>query len=751
MKNMKSIKIFILFYLAYLIFFINYAYSANLSILGLEKLTKSDLNAITSIDIEKDYFDNNEINQILNDFYSSDLIYNLQYELINNTHVMQIYESKIIENIFINGNIKIKDNIILENISSTTNFFLNKNNISNDINKIKNIYSSIGYNESKINVQIENYSKDRVNLIFQVNEGKQSELINIEFLGNKTYPDSFLNSLINSKANNFYNIFSSGSNFGESIFNFDVNKLIDFYKQKGFFEIEITYALSDFKQSKYSLIFYINEGSRYKIKNLFYESNDTNNFIVDNLDDKFQKKIDKNDFYFDKDLIIDHLENLNTQLSDTGSNTSVFSFKYNILNDNQIDLIFYQENLSPKYINKISISGNAITKDKTIRNKLNFEPGDLYSSNTLISSKKNLNQLRYINSIDIYENVISDQKIDIDIKIDENIKTGTFLVGGSISGDVGFGLGLSLKDYNLFGTGNEIDSSFNLNSEQALFTINYTTSPFANPSISNTYSAFNEENDFISSFGYKTKILGFGYNANFQLNEKLALSSGIIYEDTEGYAAINNNSFITDNIGQFQDFSIQFSLTRNNTNDFLYPTEGSYNRVNIEYSPKILSDDPFYKIIYNNDLYFKRKNKNSFFFFDNNLGIAKSLNGKLKTKNSFSLGGLNFKGFDYRGVGPYSENIYLGGNNYFTSTVGYGSSFLFDEKDNINLKVFYSTGSIWNSDYVSDDDIRIRSSAGISFDVLTVIGPLSFSYAVPIDSTSNDKKKSFNFSIGSSF
>ena len=193
MKNMKSIKIFILFYLAYLIFFINYAYSAKLSILGLEKLTKSDLNAITSIDIEKDYFDNNEINQILNDFYSSDLIYNLQYELINNTHIMHIDESKIIENIFINGNIKIKDNIILENISSTTNFFLNKNNISNDINQIKNIYSSIGYNESNINVQIENYSKDRVNLIFQVNEGKQSELINIEFLGNKTYPDSFLN------------------------------------------------------------------------------------------------------------------------------------------------------------------------------------------------------------------------------------------------------------------------------------------------------------------------------------------------------------------------------------------------------------------------------------------------------------------------------------------------------------------------------------------------------------------------------
>ena len=45
----------------------------------------------------------------------------------------------------------------------------------------------------------------------------------------------------------------------------------------------------------------------------------------------------------------------------------------------------------------------------------------------------------------------------------------------------------------------------------------------------------------------------------------------------------------------------------------------------------------------------------------------------------FGLGGLNFKGFDYKGIGPYDGNIYLGGNEYFTSTIGYGSSFIFDE------------------------------------------------------------------------
>ena len=136
----------------------------------------------------------------------------------------------------------------------------------------------------------------------------------------------------------------------------------------------------------------------------------------------------------------------------------------------------------------------------------------------------------------------------------------------------------------------------------------------------------------------------------------------------------------------------------------------------------------------------------------NNFGVAESLNNsKLKTNNSFSLGGLNFRGFAFRGIGPISNNIYLGGNKYFTTTLGYGSSFIFDEKDNINLKLFYTIGSIWDSEYTNDNDFKLRSSAGISFDLITVVGPVSFSFASPIDKESTDKIDEFTFSIGTTF
>ena len=156
-------------------------------------------------------------------------------------------------------------------------------------------------------------------------------------------------------------------------------------------------------------------------------------------------------------------------------------------------------------------------------------------------------------------------------------------------------------------------------------------------------------------------------------------------------------------------------------------------------------------MIYTNKNYLKFKDSENYVFINNNFGYAESFNSKLKTINSFSLGGNNFKGFDFRGVGPISNGIYLGGNQFFTTTIGYGSSFLFDEKDNIYIKTFLSAGSIWNSDYTNDNDLELRSSAGISLDFITAIGPISFSYATPISKNDNDKERNFAFTIGTSF
>jgi outer membrane protein insertion porin family len=172
----------------------------------------------------------------------------------------------------------------------------------------------------------------------------------------------------------------------------------------------------------------------------------------------------------------------------------------------------------------------------------------------------------------------------------------------------------------------------------------------------------------------------------------------------------------------------------------------------LEHSPNGLSDNSYIKSSILNKNFYKIGDGGSFLFNTNNIGLVKSLDSNnIKTFNSFSLGGSSFSGFDYRGLGPKnSNNIYLGGNKFFTSTFGIGTNFFSQQQDNLYLKVFLTTGSIWDSDY-STSKYKQRTSLGTSLDFLTPIGPVSISYGIPIQKSTNDILRRFDFRIGGSF
>ena len=365
--------------------------------------------------------------------------------------------------------------------------------------------------------------------------------------------------------------------------------------------------------------------------------------------------------------------------------------------------------------------------------------------------KKTLSKYRFI------KDVVSKRSDDpdgttISFDVNEEIKTGNLILAGTFNTDTEFGFNFGITDENILGTGNKINADFNVNSEDIKFDLSYTHFSLTNPYLSHKYLLFNQENDLTESFGFKSRKRGLGYGLNFDYNENVKFSLGFSYQFIEGYSPTNSeNNSISDNIGDFNNFIFDFNINRDTTNDLFNPTDGHKNILSLALSPKDISDDPFLKIYYTNKNYFSFKDSNSYLFFNNNVGIAEAFDSKLKTKNAFSLGGRNFRGFDYRGIGPVLNGIYLGGNKIFTSTLGYGSSFLFDDKDNIDIKLFLTSGSIWDSDYTSNNEFNLRSSTGISFDFLTAIGPISFSYAIPIEKNNNDITRAFSFSIGTTF
>lgn len=724
-------------------------FGSNLFFQNLDKLTLDDIQALTSIDINQNHFDDNDINVIINDLYSSDLIFDLTYLKENGKKIILIDESKLINSIIINGNLLIKDEDIKKILISSKNYLLNKKTLEKDIVSLKNIYYSEGFDNFTVSVLTEEYSENKVNLIFDINEGKQSKINNILFYGNNFFSERFLKNLIKSEELGFFSFFKSGSNLNNNLFNFDKSLIIDIYQDYGFFDIEVSYQLEKNRLNNYNLVFYINEYDRKKIEKVSF------NFLTDDIKlneikevSLINDKLKNNNLYYDNASFDDLINSLNKSLFKSNENNY---FSHSLKNINQKYEVEIQEISPPiNIINKINITGNAITKDKTLRSKLNIEPGDNYSKEKIDKLTKDLKTLKFVNNVSISNSSESDNT-DLIINIDENKKTGSFLLGGSFSGDTGLGAAFSIKDSNIFGTGNEIDTSINFNAERTLFKISYVQYPYLIKNIRNIYTIFNQENDLSDSFGYENKTRGIGYSIAFDYSQNTRLSSGINYSQEKGHSGINSNTFIQDNIGSFDNISFNFNILNDTTNDLLYPTNGIKNSFQINLSPENISDDNYFKLANYNDIYINFKKSSNFIFFSNNIGLAESLSGNLRTKNTYSLGGLNFKGFDYRGIGPFNGNTYLGGNKYFTSTIGYGSSFLFDQKDNINMKFFVTTGSLWDSDYSQNNEFKLRSSMGLTLDLLADVFPISFSYAIPIEKSRSDKIRRFNFSIGTSF
>ena len=744
------IKIFNFTFLIFFLF-LNNIYTKELSFIGLNKLTVQDLQTLTSVNITSNDIDKNEINIILKDFYSSSLIYDLNLDVKEDVYLIEIFESKKINNIFINNNTFVKDENILQFISSKRGDLLNKNKLLNDQNMIRDLYEYSGFINTNITTTTEKYSDDRLNIIFNIDEGNRTKLNKINFQGNKTLSNNFLKDFINTNSTSLLDFFSNSSNFNQELVQNDISRIFNLYKSKGFFNVMVSTNIDQNSFNSFILNFYINEGERVKINRIDFN---LENVLLDDesitkLNLNFLSNIEKNNSYYDEDIIQKYIDDINQLLVD--KNIGNFSIQIQL---KEIENIFFLEvksiKVDPIYVNRISITGNGITKNKTILNYIQIEPGDLYNENVINFSKNKINRLKFINNVNV-EKSINDNQADIIYNIDENKKTGNFQLAGFFSSDIGVGLGLGINDINFFGTGNELKLDSTLSSENITFSLSYIATNKNNSNIKNSYSIYNQEKDLTDSFGFKSQETGLGYSITINQNQNLSYNIGLSYSDYKGHSPAYDNLPTNDNLGDNQNFISNFSINYNNLNDYLYPTDGLSNRLNIEISPEFISDDAFYKIGIKNQFLKNIGQNNNFVFIQNNLGLADSFDGKLKTIHSYSLGGINFKGFDYRGVGQFLDNTYLGGNKYLTSTLGFGSNLFFDKKDNIIFKSFISSGSIWDSDYITDSDFKLRSSIGFSLDILTPLVPITISYAVPIIKEQNDKVRQLNFALGASF
>ena len=647
--------------------------------------------------------------------------------------------------------------IYLSIVLTKIDVFLNKYIVNKDTINIKSVYKSLGYKDLSTNVNIEKFSDSHVNLIFTINENNPFKISNINFFGNSQFSNRFLKGRIQSKPIKSFNIFSSGSNFNQSNIEYDVYLIEKIYKENGYFDVKVTYELVKFFY-KYNLLFYIDEGKRYIINNLSINTDIDNQTISEEINlikDNIDKQILNDDFFYEIEFVDKISNQLNKILLNNYYDNYLFEDEISIDEETKnISLNFNSRNKDKVSIKKIIISGNKITKDKTIRSRLTFEPGDTIDDKSILQkNKKILEDEVFIHSSSVKLSEINDNSADILIEIDENKKTGNLFIAGGYDADVGAGFNLGISDDNIMGTGNKIDTNLSLNQDHIFFDIGVVQKSINNPNIKIRYSLFNKQTDYTTTYGFKSEEAGFSVGYDSKVNNSVDNSLTIKIFASDNSSPKNNASAITDNIGKSSELSVSYKIKRSTLDNSIYPSCGIYNDLGLTISTEpFLSEASYIKISSKNNYYYKIKNTDSNFFVLSDLNMIESLNSdNLKTVNSLSLGGRNFKGFDFRGIGAKdSSGNYLGGKKKYTLSLGHSSTFLFDKKDNILLSNYLSLGSLWDNDYISSSH-ELRSSFTTSLDILTPIGPLSFSYSLPLLKEDNDITNNFSFSIGTTF
>ena len=720
-----------------------------------ERLTFEDIDNLTSLDLKSSNINNDDLNQIVKDIVSSDLISNIDIKIDNEYYYLIIDESIFVNQIFINGNIKLKDIDILQNISITDKSFINKNNIQFDKQTINNLYSTIGQHDVLVSYYFEKFSDDSYNLIFDVSENFEKYVNRILINGNNFTSNKFIKSLISIKEKKFFTFLSNSNFIDENKIYNSVLKILNIYKDSGFLDVTVNYEIKEFK-NKITLYLYIEEGARYSINNInFISENDEINTLFTKYNNNFELLL-KNNFYNYDDLYF-VVTKFNEQLLLNNFPNLEIDYSYTLNNINNINIDFFLIKSSPATINRINFFGNSVTKDLTLRKQIYLKPGDLYNSRLSKKSLTNLIRKPYIDNATISTSQNDDDSMDLSFNLTEKIKSGNFKLGAGYSAQGGIASSIGLSDSNFYGTGNKLNADVSLSDASTLFDLSYNKFYLYDYPIDNFYRVYNKSEDLKKTYGYKRDSNGleFGvkipYKYDISKDEYYRFSFG--YEDTNVYELTSTASnSVTQNSGKSKNFVLNSSYVKDNTNDNFNPTSGNFNKILVNLSPSEISDDDYIKISTNNNYYFTLDNKSNSVFILSKLGIASGLSKKIKTNNSFSLGG-DFKGYQYSGIGPRDSSLnYLGGTKLYQLTVGYATPTIFDNSDTLIIKYFATIGSIFDSEYNSTYNSKTpRASIGVSMDIMTAIGPLSFSLAKPISKQTGDKTQTFDFSLGSAF
>jgi len=738
--------------LAICVFFINFqSLSAeiikDIKISGNKRISNETVKVYGKIDLNKDY-NEVQLNNILKDLYSTNFFEDVKVNLNNNILTVTLKEYPVVSQVLLLGepNKGIKETI-KSLISTKTNSSFIRSNISKDIEIIKKLYSSIGYNDSNVDIKIRNIDEKNFDLIIDVEKGNLTKISSINFIGDKKIRDRRLRDIIASEEQQFWKFISKKTRFSENQINLDIRLLTNYYKSQGYYDVNINSNTAQInKAGNVDLIYSIDAGNRYRIGKITTNADsvfDAKIFFP--LKKKYEKYIGE---YYSPFSVKDLLEDIDILIENNNLQFVEHSVKEVIEND-LIEVTFNIFESEKTLVERINITGNNVTNESVIRGELLVDEGDPYTD---LNINKSISKLKARNIFAKVTHSVepgsqSNLKI-ININIEEK-PTGEISAGAGI-GTNGGAFSFNISENNWLGEGKRVNFALDVSTESIGGTLNFQDPNYNFLGNSLNYFISSETNDKPNQ-GYENSITSLGAQTSFEqyknVNVNLGLSAS--YDDLRTDALASNS--LKKQSGEYSEIVANYGFSNDTRNRAFKPTSGSI--LGFNQSLPLIADKRFIDNTFTASKYVSLN--------ENVVGASKlfvsAINGfnneDVRVSKRKNLSSSRLRGFKRGKTGPVDGKDHVGGN--YASAVNLEANLpnLLPETTKAEVGFFMDIGNVWGVDYDSTigDGSKIRSSLGTGINWLSPIGPMSFILSKNLTKADTDETESFTFNLGTSF
>ncbi|TIR20285.1 MAG: outer membrane protein assembly factor BamA [Mesorhizobium sp.] len=719
-------------------------------------------------------FSSSDIDDAVKALFGTGLFSDVQINQVGSSLVVKVSEYKVVNQVLFQGNKKIKDNALQMGIQLKPRATFSQQTLDADVEAIKSAYKRIGRDDAAVTTQIMDLGDNRVNVVFNINEGGRTQIAAINFVGNHAYSSRRLSDVINTKRSSWLSFVLRDDVYDEDKLRADQELLRRFYYNHGYADFQVVSAVGELDDAtnKYTVTITVQEGDRYTFGDVSVES------TIPEVDSKTLEsavETHKGDVYNAKD-VEDSIVALTEKVAGSGyAFAQVTPRGDRNFENHTISVVYTIDQGTKAYIERIEIRGNDRTRDYVIRREFDVSEGDAFNQVLIQRAKKRLEGLDYFQSVDIstVPGSAPDQVVLVVTVVEKS--TGEFSVGAGYStgGDTpGPSIEGSITERNFLGRGQYIKLSAGGGKNSRDFALSFTEPYFLGRRIAAGFDIYKSTREYDH---YNTDTTGATVRFGLPITDSIStqLAYNISQEKYEFNNCDNNNDGVEGDCnlsqaiieaideGSWLKSSVSLGLTYNTIDDMKNPHEGLFVTGATEFAG-LGGDAKWVKVTGRASVYQTLSEQLDLVgLVSGGAGyIAGYGDNGLRIFDQFQSNDRMIRGFEYGGIGPVdtATGDHLGGTTYFNASAEAQFPLpVIPESFGLRGAVFADAATLYGSKVdtpgvvQASTDMKLRASVGVGLMWASPFGPIRIDYAIPVKKESTDDVQEFNFGIATRF